>query len=108
MRAITNSQPNPRQRGDDVLHHPISESIPARVTAQILEGKDCDRRLVGKSPRSALVSSEVTGSVFGEPKPSDASASLTSPMNRNPLRAMVRTSRCSSPESPIALRTALI
>ena len=32
----------------------------------------------------------------------------TSPMKRNPLRAMVRTSRWSRPVSPTALRTALI
>src|SRR5262245_34370879 len=35
-------------------------------------------------------------------------ASLTSPTKRNPLRARVRTKRCSSPLSPIALRTALM
>ena len=33
---------------------------------------------------------------------------LTSPTNRNPLRAIVRIRRCSSPLSPIALRTALM
>ena len=48
------------------------------------------------------------GTAMAGAAPSRTGASLTSPTKRKPLRATVRISRCSSPLSPTALRTALI
>ena len=50
--ARDHEQPaNARQRGDDVLHHAVGEVLLFGVAAQVLEGQDGDRRLVGKGPR---------------------------------------------------------
>ena len=56
----------------------------------------------GTAARSVVPSRPSAGAALGD------GASLTSPTNRKPLRATVRIRRCSSPLSPIALRTALI
>jgi hypothetical protein len=47
-------------------------------------------------------------SALKEPESFNVGASLTSPMNRNPLRVTVRIRRCSWPLSPIALGAALM
>ena len=44
----------------------------------------------------------------GEAVSAGFTCSVTVPVNRKPLRAMVRISRCASPLSPIALRAALM
>ena len=98
-----------RQRRDDVLHHAVGEVLLLGIAAQVQERQDGDRGLVGKGQRL----SRTCHRVLAMPGVGDLDVirdciSLTSPMNRKPLRASVRIRRCSSPLSPIALRAALM
>jgi len=108
LRAMTNSQ---RMRDNAVMMSSTTPSAKYSCSGSPLmfwNGKAAMEGLSGRASACAGVSFDSAGSVLGELKPSDDCASLTSPTNRNPLRATVRIRRCSAPLSPIALRTALI
>ena len=64
--------------------------------------------ITGRSDRGAAGSGEFVATVLGAGCSPAHGNNCTIPTNRKPLRANVRIRDCSSPLSPIALRTALM
>ena len=90
-----------RQSGDDVLDHPVGEIFLLRIV-------DSDWR---RAARRWTVCRAAQGRVSEPPAAFPVprrwlapGASRTVPTKRNPFRGSVLIRRCSSPESPIALR----
>ena len=108
LRAMTNSQ---RMRDKAVMMSSTTPSAKYSCSGSPLRFRNGKAAMEGLSGR---VSAGADGLIpiwrvrASGTEPIRADASLTSPTKRNPLRAMVRIKRCSSPLSPIALRTALI
>jgi hypothetical protein len=108
LRAMTNSQRMCESAETMSSTTPSAKYSCSGSPLRFRNGSTAIEGLSGRASACADVASALAKATGGDLASSDDRTSSTAPMNRKPLRASVRIRRCSSPLSPIALRTALM